>query len=86
MIKPKVMLSLTATELSVVPNCGQFRLADFRQIASPFESTLVTSIQIRSIVALAFAVPANPRRATTLPVTAAKNLRVVLARRLLRML
>ncbi len=73
MITPRVMMSVTATLLIVVPICGQFRWAGLRQIGFPFESTFVTSIQIRSTVALAWAAPANPTRTATLASAAAAN-------------
>ncbi len=73
MITPKVMLSVTATLLSVVPSRGQSRLAGCRQIGFPSASVFVTSIQIRSTVALALATPANPMRATALLTAAVAN-------------
>jgi hypothetical protein len=85
-IKPNVMVSVTATEVSVVPSCGQFRWRDFRQIGFPLVSTIEISIQIRSTVALALAAPADPKRATRLPIATAKNFRMVLSRRTLKML
>jgi hypothetical protein len=74
------MLSLTATELFVVPSRGQSRLKDPRQFGSEI------SIQIKSIVALALAAPAKPTRAITLPIVIEKNFRIVPFRRSLRVL
>ena len=57
MFDHRVMLAPTATELIVVPSCGESLGAASVQAVSE------TSIQIRSIVALALAAPANPMRA-----------------------
>jgi hypothetical protein len=82
MITPAVMLSLTNTVLGdtpIVDRVGQFRFSGFRQIGFPAVSTIETSIQYMSIVADAWAAPANPTSATTHPMATAKNFRMLLS-------
>jgi hypothetical protein len=62
-----------------------FELTDTGLVIPPIWLVPVAA-QIRSIVALALAAPANPTRATTLPTAAAKNLRIIPSLRLLKVL